>query len=515
MCTRYERAQMIKLFCYSNRRVPCDSDYIPHLDLKPWAEHRTQEEYHHEHPQDHQHSTSHHTHYYPSYQTPPTKQTPSYQHTTRPSHEEHEPSYLVNIELRPPQEENKPTFLIEINVEGRPTKPQNLHTTSKYPNPEEHKPTYLIDESFQQAERPTTKRPYGGYQPSNSAHLPMEHKDHNFNSHIHFSELPSKLETKPPGDLDDHQEEGYTQSQQKPLSGHNHFSLPEYYEENNSHHKPHGEYPGNHYEQPEELYSQQQSLNKPHDKYPSYSKPQNGHPTHSKPHDKYPIYSKPHEYTTPPKQLDELPSYSKPHEYTTTFKPYDEYSSYSEPHYGHVSTSKPYHVHTTRYYQPQYVYTTNILHTTSNFRPHFEHTAFTKPYNSGNMPSTLDYNKNKPMPSKPSSHHNGSYTAAVNHPHEEQHHSAIYSSGGRPSSSGYHHTASSYITVFNEPSYYHLEDTKVGGNTNRHFEKVRPNSGPLAADKNTSVIKTDGSYVEMEPRIKIDDDDGHAIPTDV
>jgi len=131
------------------------------------------------------------------------------------------------------------------------------------------------------------------------------------------------------------------------------------------------------------------------------------------------------------------------------------------------------------------------------------------------MPSTLDYNKNKPMPSKPSSHHNGSYTAAVNHPHEEQHHSAIYSSGGRPSSSGYHHTASSYITVFNEPSYYHLEDTKVGGNTNRHFEKVRPNSGPLAADKNTSVIKTDGSYVEMEPRIKIDDDDGHAIPTDV
>jgi hypothetical protein len=31
--------------------------------------------------------------------------------------------------------------VIEINVEGRPTKPQNSYTTSKYPKPEEHKPT--------------------------------------------------------------------------------------------------------------------------------------------------------------------------------------------------------------------------------------------------------------------------------------------------------------------------------------------------------------------------------------
>jgi hypothetical protein len=69
--------------------------------------------------------------------------------------------------------------------------------------------------------------------------------------------------------------------------------------------------------------------------------------------------------------------------------------------------------------------------------------------------------------------------------------------------------------VFNEPSYYHLEDIKVGGNTNRHFEKVRPKYGLLAADKNTSVIENDGSDMEMEPRIKMDDDDGHTVPTDV
>jgi len=134
------------------------------------------------------------------------------------------------------------------------------------------------------------------------------------------------------------------------------------------------------------------------------------------------------------------------------------------------------------------------------------------------MPSTLDYNKYNPGPSKPSSHHNGSYTVAANHPHEEQNHTGIYSSEGRPSSSGYHHTASSYITVFNEPSYYHLEDTKVGGNTNRHFEKVRLKYGLLAADKNTSLIETDGSDMEVEPRIKVDDDDGvddHTVPTDV
>jgi len=525
---------MIKLFYYSNRRVPCNSDYIPHLDLKPWAEHRTQEEYHQEHPQDNQHSASHHIHSNPSYQKPPTKQTPSYQLTTRPSHEEHQPSYLIDIELHPPykpHEENKPIYVIEINVEGRPTKPQNLYTTPKYPKPEEHKPTYLIDESFEEAERPTTKRPYGGYKPSNSAHFPMEHKEQNYNSNVHFAEFPTKPEIEPPGDHNDHQEEEHSQSQQKPLSGHNHLSLPEHYEENNSHHKPHGEYSGNLYELPEEHYGQQQSLNKPHDKYPSYSeypnghpthsKPhdkypsyseaQNGHPTHSKPHDRYPSYSKPHEYTMPSKPLDELPSYTKPHVYTTPFKPYDEYSSYSE----HISTSKPYHEHTTRHYQPQYVYTTNTLHPTSSFKPHFEHTAYTKPYDTEHMPSTLDYNKYKPRPSKPSSHRNGSYTVAANRPLEEQHHSGIYSSGGRPSPSGFHHTTSSHITVFGEPSYYHLEDTKVGGNTNRPLERVRPNSGLLAADKNTSVIETDGSNTEMEPRIKMDDKDGHTIPTDV
>jgi hypothetical protein len=514
---------MIKLFYYSNHRVPCDSDYIPHLDLKPWVEHRKQEEYHHEHPPDDQHSELHHINSYPSYHKPPTKQTPSYQLTTRPSHEEHQPIYLIDIELHPPYKphnENKPTYVIEINVEGRPTKPQNIYTTSEYPKPEEHMPTYLIDESFQQAERPTTKRPYGGYKPSNSAHLPMEHKEHNYNSHDHFTELPSKLETKPPGDHHKQQEEGYSQSQQKPLSGHNHLSLPEYYEENNSHHKPHGEHPSNHYELSEEHllhhkpHGQQQSLNKPHDKYSSYSKPHYGHPTHSTPHDKYPSYSALHEDTTPSQQLDELPSYSKPHKDTTPFKPYDEYSSYSEPHYGHTSTSKPYHQHTTSHYKPQYVHTFNTLHTTSSFKPHFEHTAFTKPYDSEHIPSTLDYNKYKPRPSKPISRHNGSYTVATNRPHEEQHHSGIYSSGGRPSSSGHHHTASSYITVFNEPNYYHLEDTKVGGNTNRHLEKVRPNSGLLAADINTSMIETDGSNMEMEPRIKMDDD-GHTIPTDV
>jgi hypothetical protein len=69
--------------------------------------------------------------------------------------------------------------------------------------------------------------------------------------------------------------------------------------------------------------------------------------------------------------------------------------------------------------------------------------------------------------------------------------------------------------VFNEPSYYQLEDTNMGGNTNRHFEKVRPNSALLAADINTSVIDTDGSNMEMEPRITMADDDDHTIPTDV
>jgi hypothetical protein len=474
---------MIKVFYYSNHRVPCDSDYIPHLDLKAWAEHRKQEEYHHENSPDYQHSASHHIHNYPSDHKPPTKQTPSYQHTTRPSLEEHQPSYLIDIELQPPykpHEENKPTYVIEINVEARPIKPQNSYTTSKYPKPEEHKPTYLIDQSFQQAETPTTKRPYGGYKPSNSAHLPMEHKGQNYNSPDHFAELPSKLEIKPAGDYDNHQEEGYSQSQQKPFSGHNHPNLSEHYEENNSHDKPHGEYPSNHY----------------------------------KPQEEYPSYSEPHEYT-PSKPQDDLPSYSKPHGYTTHSKPYDKYSSFSKPNYGHTSTSKPYHEHTTSHYKPQYVYTINIPHTTHSSKPHYEHTAFTKPYDSEHIPSTLDYNKYKPQPSKPSSHHSGSYTVAAKPPHKEQHHSGSYASAGRPSSSGYHHTASSYITVFNEPTYYYLEDKQVVGNTNRHFEKVRPNPGLLVADTNTSVIETDSSSMEMEPRVKMDDEDGHTIPTDV
>jgi hypothetical protein len=334
---------------------------------------------------------------------------------------------------------------------------------------------------------------YGGYKPSYFAHLPMEHKEHHFNSHDHFAELPSKLETKPPGDYDNHQEEGNSQSQQKPFSGHNHLSLPEYYEENNSHHKPQGEYPSNHYELPEEYpvhhkpQGEQQSLNKPHDKYPSYSKPHYGQTSTSKPY---------HKHTT---------SNYKPQYVYTLNIPYT--TSNFKPHYEHTSTSKPYHEHTT---SNMYVYTLNVPHTTSSFKPHYQHTAFTKPYDSEHMPSTLDYNKYKPRPSKPSS-----YTLATNPPHKEQHHSESYSSAGRPSSSGYHHTASSYITVFNEPTYYYLEDKKVVGNTNRHFDKVRPNPGLLAADINTSAAETDSSSIEMEPRVQMDDNDGHTIPTDV
>jgi hypothetical protein len=496
------------------------------LDLKPWAEHHKQEEYHHENPPYHQQSGSQHINSYPSYQKPPTKETPSYQHTTRPSYEEHQPSYLIDTELQPPHkphEESRPIYVIEINVEGRPTKPSNLYTTSKYPKPEKHKPTYLIDESFQQEETPTTKRPYGGYKPGNSAHFPVEHKEHNYNNHDHFSELPSKLETKPPGDYHSHQEEEYLQGTKKPFSGHNYLSPPEYYEENYSQHKPHEGHLSNHYELQGEHslhhkpHNEQQSVNKPHDGYPSYSKPHYGHMTHSKPHDKYPSYSKPHEYTTPFEPQDEFLSYSEHHEYTSHSRPYNEYSSYSKPHYGHTSTSKPYHEHTTSHYKPQYVSTLNVPHTTSSLKPHYEHTVFTKPYDIEQMPSTLDYNKYKPRPSKPNSHYNGNYTVATSLSQKEQHHhSGSYSSAGSPLSSGYHHTASTYISVLNEPSYYYLEDKKMAENTNRHFEKVGPNPGLLAADINTSVVESDSTSMKVEPRVKMDDnDDGHTISTDV
>ncbi|KDR10838.1 Chorion peroxidase [Zootermopsis nevadensis] len=528
-----------------NYRVPCDSEYILHLDLKPWTEHRKQEQYHHEKPTDHQHLSSHHTPSYPSYQKP----TPSYHHTTTPSYEEHQPSYLIDIELQPPpkpHEENKPTYLIDTNFQGKPTKPQNLYTSSMHPKPDEHKPTYLIDESFQQTERPTSKRP-SGYKPSNSAHLAMEHKQPDYNNHNqghdHGAELPSKLETRPPGDYHHHHQEEYSQSETEPTGGHNHLSIFEHYGGHNPH-KPHKEYPSNHYEPVHHKphYEQQTTdkphseypHHKPHDEYPSYSKPHYEHTTHSKPYDEYPSYSKPHyEHTTHSKPYDEYPSYSKPHyEHTTHSKPYDEYPSYSKPHYehttqstphyefpnskphyGHTSQSKPYNEHTS-HYKPQYVYTFNIPHTTISSKPHYEHTSFTKPSDNKDIPSTLDYNKYKPHPSKPSSHQDGSYSVVTRPPYKEQHYSGTYSSAGRPSyekpSSGYHHTSYSYIEVFNEPTYYYLEDSKVVGNAHRSPEKATLDPGLL--DFKSSMMQTNSSSMEQEPRTSLGDSD--IVPPD-
>ncbi|PNF21045.1 hypothetical protein B7P43_G08412 [Cryptotermes secundus] len=556
-----------------NHRVPCDSGYIPHLDLKPWAEHRKEEEYHHQESTDHDHSPSHHIPSYPSYQKPPTEQTPSYHHTTRPSYEEHKPSYLI-VELQPPPkplEENKPTYLIDSNFQSKPTKPQNMYTTTKYPKPEQaHKPTYLIDESFEDAERPASKRPNVGHKPINSAYLPVEHKEPDFNNHNydhgHGAELPSKLETEPPDDYHFHHKEEYAPT--KPSGGHNHLSLPEYYEEYNPHHKPQEEFTSNHYEphgeyllhhkpddehqvvyKPHGEYSHHEphdeylshskpqyehtTQSKPYHEYPSHSKPQYEHTTHSKPYHEHPSHSKPqYEHTTSSKPYHEYPSHSKPqyehttyskpyHEYsshskpqyehTTQSKPYHEYSSYSKPHYEHTNQPKPYHEHTTHHYKPQYVYKFNISHVTSSSEPHYEYISFTKPYDNEHIPSTLDYNKYKPRPTKPSSHHDGTYSLLTNPPYKEQHHSESDSSAGRPdyqkpSSSEYYHTSYSYIKVFNEPSYYYLDERKVVGYTNK------PNPGLLAEDINTSMVQSDASIMEQEPRIAVDN--GYNIPAD-
>jgi hypothetical protein len=565
---------MIEVFYFSNHRVPCDSGYIPHLDLKLWAEH------HHQESTDHHHSSSHHIPSYPSYQKPPTKETPSYHHTTRPSHEEHQPSYLIVLELQPPpkpSEDNKPTYLTDSDFQSKPIEHENTYTTSKYPKPhQEHKPTYLIDESFQEAERPTSKRPNFGYKPINSPYLPVEHKEPDFNNHNydhdHGAELPSKLVTKPPDDYYLHQDEEYAAT--KPPAGHNHLSLSEHYEGHNPHHKPQEEFPSIHYEPHGEYllhhkpHDEHQvsykphgeySHHKPHDEYPNHSQPHYEHTTHSKPYHEYssysktqyehptpskpyheyasysepqyehstsfmpyheyPSYSKPQfEHTTYSKPFQEYPSYSKPHyEHTTHSKPYDEYSSYSKPHYGHLNQPKPQHEQTTRHYKPQYVYTLNISHATSSTEPQYGHISFTKPYDNEQIPSTLDYNKYKPRPSKPSGHHDGSYSLLTNPPPEEQHHSGSYSSSGspdyqKPSSSGYHHTSYTYIKIFNEPSYYYLDDRKVAGYTNTDFEKVVPNPGLLAPDINTSMVQTDGSVMEQEPRTAVDNGDN--IPDD-
>lgn len=460
------------MFYFSNHRVPCDSGYIPHLDLKPWAEHCKEEEYHHQESTDHHHSPSYHIPSFPSYQKPPIEQ------TTRPSYEEHKPSYLI-VELQPPPkplEENKPTYLIDSNFQSKPTKPQNMYTTTKYPKPEqEHKPTYLIDESFQDAERPASKRPSVGHKPTNSAYLPVEHKEPDFNNHNydhgHGAELPSKLEIEPPGDYHFHHKEEYAPT--KPSSGHNHLSLPEYYEEYNPQPKPQEGFTSNHYES--------------HGEYLLHHKP-HGEYSHHEPHDEYPSHSKPQ------------------YEHTTHSKPYHEYPSHSKPQYEHTNQPKPYHEHTTHHYKPQYVYKFNTSHVTSSSEPHYEYISFTKPYDNEHIPSTLDYNKYKPHPTKLSSHHDGSYSLLTNPPYKEQHHSESYSSAGRPdyqkpSSSGYYHTSYSYIKVFNEPSYYYLDE-----------RKVVDYPGLLAPDINTSMVRTEASIMEQEPRIAVDNGDN--IPAD-
>jgi len=130
----------------------------------------------------------------------------------------------------------------------------------------------------------------------------------------------------------------------------------------------------------------------------------------------------------------------------------------------------------------------------------------------------LDYNKYKPRPSKPSSHHDTSYSAVTKPPYKEQHHSESYYSAGRPShqklsSSGYHHTSHSYIKVHNEPSYYYLEERKVMGNANRNVENVVPEPGFLAADLKSSIIQNDSLSMQQELRTALDD--GENIPADM
>ncbi|KAJ4444359.1 hypothetical protein ANN_06151 [Periplaneta americana] len=602
-----------------NYRVPCDSDYIPHFDLKPWTESHKEETFHEE-PPDQQHSPSHQKPSYPTYEKPPKKPTPSYHHTTQSSFEEHKPSYLIDFESG----QTKPSYLIDNNFQGKPTKPQNTYTTSKYPKPqEEHKPTYLIEENFQLT-RPTSKRPYGGYKPSDSAELPLEHKgtnhhtqdqkygsDHpnkdsdghhhslNHHNHHHLPQGEGPYTPEPYEEHDTHNKypshhheqhnshdsyqpvhkpQGHPVHNQKPHTERPNYSKPYYeyttsskpyhelpndskphtgtvytthsrpYDEHPSHSKPHyeytthskphGEYPS--HSKPHGEYPSHSKPNyeysthsKPHDEYPSYSKPHYEYTTHSKPYNEYPSSSNPHSkpyveypshskphygYTTQSKPYDKYPSTSKPHyEYTTHTKPYGEYPSYSKPYYEYTThftqsathQTKPYDEHTTRYYKPQYIYTLNIPHATPSSKPHYEYTHFTESSHN-DVPSTLDYNKYKPRPTKPGNYHEGSYIYPTKPPHKE-HHSGNYPeerpSYQRPFSSGYHHASYSYIKLFNEPSYYYLDDGEKGlVNATRNRIKETSKSSIHTEEEKSSILQSDNFSLELEPRTSLNEE---------
>ncbi|PSN42663.1 hypothetical protein C0J52_13041 [Blattella germanica] len=527
-----------------NHRVPCDSDYIPYMDLKPWAENHKED--YHEKPTDHEHSPSYQKPSYPQYQKPVSK--PSYQESTRPSYVEHKPSYLIDFgseSSTKPNEQHKPSYLIDNNFQGKPTKPQNFYrpTTSKYPKPqEEHKPTYLIEESFQQS----TKRPHGGYRPTDSAFLPLEHKDPYHNHNNYDTQLPSKLETKPNEDYNHHHYHHSTHdhvqsaSHAKPIEVLPTYSkpievLPTYSKPQGHyptvHQKPQEEYPLNHHESLEEHSSHHTSQaeyhpnhHKPHDEYhsssqtsyeyPSYSnKPQDEHSIiHNKPHDEYPSnHHKPNEeqHLTHHKPNEEYhSSYEKPQEGHSHHKPYDKYPSYSTKPQYEYTTSKPHYGHQTQsqsnkeHYKPQYLYTFTLpLASTTTSKPHYGQISFTNSYGNGDIPSTLDYNKYKPKPN-PST---GTYTLATKPP--SMNHYNIppkRPSYGKPSSI-YQHESYNYIKMFNEPSYYYLEDGKIASNVSAENTLVVPHS-----DWNTAM-PSDSSALKLEPRTPTD---GENIPTD-